>query len=130
MWQEIADSLKWLFKEYKSHKQHKKDEYREALEALCAALNETLIFLGREGTIRHHANLSRLWQKASIKLHPIDPDLAWRCHIKAGYWTRPEKWSDEDLAEARIELPAIEKEISDFFEGRTKKKAKKKAKRK
>jgi len=118
MWKEIADALKWLIEKRIEAKTRKKQQYGEALDALCTALNQTLIYLGdnSSGKKRHQqVHLVDAWHKAAIKLQPIKPRLAWCCHIKADYWANPKKWSEEDLKKARIKLPQIEKEIGKLF---------------
>jgi hypothetical protein len=53
------------------------------------------------------AQLSTLWQQASIAFYGIDGQLAERLQLKAEYWTQPEQWSDQQVADANISLQRV-----------------------
>jgi hypothetical protein len=62
------------------------------------------------GVIRDYeteANLSRLWNDAARKLRNYDPDMSQRLRVKAEYWANPDKWSESDVEEARIQITQV-----------------------
>lgn len=91
----------------------------EAITALYTALNETRIYLGTLAAAQEtssnplprdretEANLSRLWTSASIKLRPINRDLAVRCLLKGDSWAVPDNWPEDTVRKARIDIEQV-----------------------
>ena len=97
----------------------------EALTALYMAVNETRIYMGSFGGYmigvasrkdrkkrdrETEEKLARLWTAASIKLRPVNMDLADRCFLKGDYWANPDIWSEQEIRKARIEIDRVFKE--------------------
>lgn len=57
--------------------------------------------------IEKEEQLSRLWLDASIETREFNKELAMRCFQKSGYWSNPEQWTDEDVANANISLKGM-----------------------
>lgn len=117
---EVLSLLKYVYEEYKNHKDHKREQQDEFLNSASEALRQTLIYIGREPYERDRQKeeeLSRLWSKVALTARPFNPDLAGRCQIKGDYWANPERWTDEQLDAAKIEIGLMEKEIGNLFSG-------------
>lgn len=120
---EVLSLLKYVYEEYKNHKGNKREQQDDFLNSASEALRQTLIYIGtvpyeRDG--KKEEELSRLWSKVALAARPLNPDLAARCHIKASYWANPERWTDEQLDAAEIEIGLMEKEIGKLFGGKDK----------
>ena len=114
----VLDLLKYVYEEWKKHKGHKREQQDQFLEAATEALRQTLSYIGRDTYKRdrkREEELSRLWSKVALTARPFNPDLAGRCQIKGDYWANPERWTDEQLDAARIEIGVMEKEIGKLF---------------
>jgi len=101
----------WL-KTARDVKASDKEEYKKALLTLYLAANETRIYIAtlkrRKRPDRdREARLSRLWSEAAVELREIDPDLAKRCLLKGEYWADPTRWTDQQIADARISLKEL-----------------------
>lgn len=113
----------WLEFTKASGKETDKD-YQEALTALYNALNETRIYLGSlernslsaksdllqipsARNIDTEARLSKLWTAAAIKLRQYDLNLADRVFIKGDYWANPDRWINEEIKEANIQIEEL-----------------------
>ena len=95
-------------------------EEKQAIRALYVAANETRLYFNRierprfsragknrepfGRNIEAEEELSRLWLEASVEVREFSPNLAMRCFEKAGYWSDPEQWTDEEIKRANISL--------------------------
>ncbi|HRI93610.1 MAG TPA: hypothetical protein PLS93_18435 [Accumulibacter sp.] len=119
-----------MFKEVRSwiqtllgEKRELQREEKNAIRALYVAANETQMYFNRldrpflarnknelnnfQRDIEREEQLSRLWLDASIEVRAFNPELAMRCFEKAGYWTNPDDWSEEDVKRANISLKSM-----------------------
>ena len=94
-----------------------KDE-SDALKALMTALYKTSEYM-REVTespdaksYERDAQLSEIWQTASIKVRPYKAELSERCFFKGLYWANNNRFTEEELVKRKLKLIDIEKEIS------------------
>lgn len=79
----------------------------EAIRRLSAAVTATRSYLRNQQSHPDHdieASLTDHWFQAANALDSVDGELAELCRIKGHYWTDPDAWSAEDIAEARIAL--------------------------
>jgi hypothetical protein len=89
--------------------------WRDAVAALGAAAIQTRGYVsdverGQRPTDREtEMKLAVAWQQAGAKFYALDPILAERCHLKAGYWAQPNLWTDEQVREAGIALSDVER---------------------
>lgn len=120
---EVINLGKYIYEEYGKHKTVQKEETSKFLKAASKALRETLRYLGRVPYTRDfkkEEKLSDLWAKVATTARPFNRDLAHRCYLKSNYWAAPERWNDEQLDTARIEIGLMQKEIGKLFSGRDK----------
>ena len=123
----VIEELKNAWNRIREGSMEEQRRFRKGVAALSKALNETRIRLGRNQVTREdEEELSRLWADAGFAISQFDHELALRCDIKASYWANPERWTDEEIEEAKIEIGSIEKEIRGYLKGKPK--AKKKSK--
>lgn len=123
---EIAN-LKTLFdvgvtiiKEMKSQNVVDEDKYDLALLSLYAATTETKNYISSITNVKKHdkekeLQLSELWNKAGVNLRRINNNLAYRCIVKADYWSNPNEWTDDDINESNISLNKIIQESIDLM---------------
>lgn len=119
----VLDSTKYVYEEWRDHRGYKRAQQYEFLNAATEALRQTLIYIRRvpyERDRKKEEELSRLWSRVALTVQPFNPDLAERCQIKASYWAYPERWTDEQLDAAKIEIALMEKEIGKLFTGKDK----------
>lgn len=91
----------------------KKADHRSAAEAVLVAVDRTRAYLSDHSDLNGaNPELSELWYRASVKLRPFDKDLARRCQLKGGYWTRPADWSTVQIDAAQIQIDQITAEAS------------------
>ena len=89
---------------------------KTALKSIYVAALETKMYLAAiedRGEPQNHdteAKLSRLWLEAALDLREIDPDLADRCLLKGDYWANPNRWTDEQVEESRINVNTVYEE--------------------
>ena len=111
----IAEFLKGL-KDFLDFRKVAKKEQRElvdnALRAICTALNETEIYYKTyHRTKKRNSDtedqLSRYWAAAAIPLRHIDRHFSNICEYKSAYWTDPEKWTDQEVRDFKIDLKTV-----------------------
>jgi hypothetical protein len=92
---------------------------RKALEGVIRATRRTRVYV-RELTasgkrdFSKEERLSATWTDLSFELRKLGVSaLAKRCDIAGGYWSDPERFSDDFLEKARVRLQDLE------FEART-----------
>jgi len=92
--------------------------HQEAIAALQKAATATRSHLAelREKNEKERSNQSLvdLWLDASRKLRLLNGDLAERTFFKADYWSDPEIWTGQKVAEAKIELDQLIAALMDF----------------
>lgn len=113
--------LQWkVFEKGKASKEHTKKQQNEFLKVASKAVRRTLSYIRDENKrdTKTEVELADLWADVAVAARPFDSDLAGRCYIKGNYWANPDKWSDEEVEKAGIEIKRIEKEIGDYFKGK------------
>ena len=105
----LTGILSWL----RTGFQQRDENATNALNALYVATNETRLYIHDRQQIDRdvEAALSRLWGAAGIALRKVDRSLADRCFSKATAWVEPEKWNDERIVDANIELNSMYDEL-------------------
>lgn len=121
----LDKTLSTIIQIFEENKNRKRKQMRLFLKAALEALTETRIYIGHNVRDRtKEERLARLWSKVALTAQPLNPDLAGRYQIKANYWANPDRWTDEEIEEAKIEIERIEKEINNYFKGKLKAKKK------
>ncbi len=97
----------------RSERKQERDD--AAVRSVLTAVNTTKRYLARrergEPIDREaEAELVELWTAASIHIRRTDPDLAIRLQDKADYWTNPENWTVEEIADNGIRIDDIAEE--------------------
>jgi hypothetical protein len=62
--------------------------------------------------------LAALWEEASIYLRKYNIELSRRVGIKGHYWRDPSKWSELEVADARIGLDRVKDEVDRLLKNR------------
>ncbi len=98
-----------------TRKERKQERDDAAVQSVLTAVNTTKRYLahrerGEPIDREAEAELVELWTSAAIHIRRTDSDLAQRLQMKAGYWTNPENWSDEEIIENRIQIAKIASE--------------------
>jgi hypothetical protein len=85
-------------------------EFRAALKSIYVAAFETKAYLAAIEERNEPQNydtekrLSNLWAEAAIDLRDIDQDLAARCLLKGDYWANPNRWTQQQIDESKINV--------------------------
>lgn len=94
----------------------RKEESRKALQGVIRATRQTQVYL-RALQVKGKRNFSKeerisdTWTKLSFELGKLGVNaLAKRCDIAGGYWSDPDKFSDEFLKKAKARLQDLEME--------------------
>jgi len=109
---EFIRGLKDFLDFRKSVKKEQRELADNALRAICTALNETEIYNKRyRRTNRRNLDteeqLSRYWAAAAIPLRHINRHFSLICEHKSAYWIDPEKWTDQDVQDFKIDLKTV-----------------------
>ncbi|MDH3547428.1 MAG: hypothetical protein OEN22_10025 [Gammaproteobacteria bacterium] len=94
----------------------RKEESRKALQGVIRATRQTQVYLralqvkGKRNFTKEE-RISDTWTKLSFELGKLGVKaLAKRCDIAGGYWSDPDKFSDEFLKKAKARLQDLEME--------------------
>lgn len=94
----------------------RKEESRKALQGVIRATRQTQVYL-RALQVKGKRNFSKeerisdTWTKLSFELRKLGVKaLAKRCDIAGGYWSDPDRFSDEFLKKAKARLQDLEME--------------------
>ncbi len=95
--------------------ERKQERDDAAVRSVLIAVNTTKRYLARrergEPINRDaEAELVELWTAASVHIRRTDTGLAIRLQKKADYWTNPENWADEEIANNGIQMDKIAEE--------------------
>jgi hypothetical protein len=106
---ELLQGLKDLLSFRKNAIKEQRERADNALRAVCTALNETEIYYQKYGRTNRRdfeteEQLSRYWAAAAIPLRHIDRYFSMICEHKSAYWVDPEKWTDQDVLDFKIDL--------------------------
>ena len=94
----------------------RKEESRKALQGVIRATRRTQVYLRAlnakgKRDYEKEERLSDTWTKLSFELRKLGVKaLAKRCDIAGGYWSDPDKFSDEFLKKAKARLQDLELE--------------------
>jgi len=95
-----------------TRKERKQERDDAAVRSVMTALNTTKRYLasrerGEPIDREAEAELVELWTAASVHIRRTEPGLAMRLQDKAEYWTNPENWTDEEIADNGIRIEDI-----------------------
>lgn len=97
---------------YIPNRKAKREKAFDATEAVLRAANRTSIYITKsiKGTYKSNIELSEICMDAASKVRDLDGDLYNRLLSNAEYWSNPESWTDDQIAEARIGLLDIKRD--------------------
>ncbi len=100
-----------------------KDEQKTlALNAMNKALIATRKYIENKGTDapadrEREFELAELWADAATKTRYASGELAARLNDKSYYWSKPLKWSHEEVLLKRIDLESVQHEVKQLLTG-------------
>ena len=100
-----------------------KDEQKTlALNAMNKALIATRKYIETKGTDgpadrAREFELAELWADAATKARYASGELAARLNDKSHYWSKPLKWSHEEVLLKRIDLESVQHEVKQLLTG-------------
>jgi len=117
MSQEVREWVTYL----ENRKAVREQKFQTALESLSLAVLETGKYInqvGKKGKINgqfeKERELGELWQKAAMDIRTVNPELAERCFLKAGYWTYPASLDETAIQQYDITLESMSKAVRGF----------------
>ena len=93
---------------------------KQAVRALLKALNATSLYFSSQSQgagvdSQTEAELSGLWLEASAAFYGIDAHIAPTLYLKSEAWARKEKWSDEKVRAAKIDIESVSELARDLL---------------
>lgn len=127
-WITIGNTLLKLASILDKWKVDKRKQKEDILTAISTAFHNTekyYAFLGDRNPRdkQREIDLARDWEHAAILVEAVDENLAGRLGLKGSYWRDSDTWSDQQIADAGIQLERVRAEGMTLL---TNKKAKKK----
>jgi hypothetical protein len=110
----VAGIIAYL-QEIQNDKRFSEQQRQAALIALSKAFNATegyyaeLGAQGEKSVIRQH-EIAQLWDEAAICIEPFHGGLANRLGLKSRFWREGAAWSDEQIADANIQLEKVRRD--------------------
>ena len=114
----LQNLLGW-FQKNRMHKDEQKDA---ALEAINRALFASMKYVEEQQRSNlpnreREFELAELWANAAARVSHASSELSVRLQDKSVYWTKPIKWSRDEVLEKRIDFEAIQREIRQLITG-------------
>ena len=93
------------------------EQRQSARIALSDAFHETegyyaSLSAGRGKDPSKEHNIAHLWEQAAILSEQFNPSLASRLGLKSRYWREGAAWSDEQIANAKIQLDSVRRDAN------------------
>lgn len=110
----ILKFLSWVHGESRLHDQ----KMREALNAIHDAALETRGYQAVWKTKRDlnkEIELSKKWAKAAAKMAECDTRWSKIAKLKDDYWSDPDKWTDQQIEDAGIDLKEVTSKVEDLL---------------
>jgi len=101
---------------------HKDEQKDAALEAINKALFASMKYVEEQQGLNQpnrdrEFELAELWANAAAKVRHASLGLSAQLQDKSIYWTKPIKWSREEVLRKRIDFVAIQHEIKQLIAG-------------
>lgn len=108
----IGAALIYFIEKYNGDKNIAEQTRRDAREAITKAYHATCGYYakrdqGAPTDVGLEHDIAALWDVAATRVQPIDEMLANRLGLKSRYWREGAAWSDEQIADAKIQLDKI-----------------------
>ena len=119
-WITVGDTLLKLapiLDKWQVDKRKQREDIQKAISTAFHNTEKYYAFLndGNKRDTQREYDLSRDWEHAAILVEAVDSHLANRLGLKGSYWHKGGTWSDEQIANAGIQLERVRAEGMTLF---------------
>lgn len=120
----FLDQVRHFITAVNEEKARTDERYQDALQSLLTALRQTRSYLrrldqGEERDLSTEEELASAWDKAAIRLQPLNEDLTQdlqeRALLKGFYWANPDDWDPSETEATKIKIDNVFDQIQNLI---------------